>query len=83
MLDALPELVLGALHELVGDLLFVSLPIVLRHLNLIMMAGRDGWMNRRSLSLIGLAALEAVVDGLAVEGGHHVALPHAVRWLLR
>lgn len=32
-------------------------------------------MNRRSLSLLGGVALEAVVDGLAVEGGHHVAFP--------
>lgn len=39
LLDALPELILGALHELVGDLLLVSLPIVLRHLNLIMILG--------------------------------------------
>lgn len=37
-----------------------------------------GGMNRRSLSLLGLAALETVVDGLAVEGGHHVAFPNAV-----
>lgn len=37
-----------------------------------------GGMNRRSLSLLGLAPLETVVDGLAVEGGHHVAFPDAV-----
>lgn len=37
LLHTLPELVLGSLHKLIGDLLLVSLPIVLSHLNLIMM----------------------------------------------
>lgn len=31
LLNALPEFILGSLHELVGDLLLVSLPIVLGH----------------------------------------------------
>jgi hypothetical protein len=41
LLHALPKLVLSSLHELARDILLVALPIVLRHLKLIMIVG---WM---------------------------------------